>query len=61
MKHAMLVEEEAAVEIPVPGDAQVRAMGADRRDRGRAILLKHGIRDAVREVAVRFMVDLDET
>ena len=50
---ALLIEEEAAVEVPVPGDAEIRAVRADGLDGGRAILLEHGIRDAVREVAVR--------
>ena len=55
-KPSFFVEEEAAVEVSVPGDANISAMGVDGRNGGSAILRKHRIRDAVREVAVRFMV-----
>ena len=57
---ALLIEEEAAVEIPVPGEPEIRAVGADRRDGRRAILLDHGVRDAVGKAAVGLVVDLDE-
>ncbi len=46
---ALLIEQKAAVEVPVPGDAEIRAVGANRRHSRLAILLEHGIRDAVRE------------
>ncbi len=57
---AVLVEEEAAVEIPVPGEPEIRAVSADRRDGRRPVLLEHGIRDAVGKAAVGLVVDLDE-
>ncbi len=57
---AVLVEEKAAVEVAVPGDAEIRAVRADGLDGRRAILLEHGIRNAVRKMAVRLVVHLDE-
>src|SRR5580704_6403280 len=54
------VEEKAAVEIPIPGEAEIRAVRANRRDRGRTIVLEHGVRHAIRKPAIRLVVDLDE-
>ena len=57
---AVLVEQKTAVEIPVPGDAEIRALATDRRDRRLTILLEHRVRNAVRKEAVRRVVHLDE-
>src|SRR5580692_2698392 len=59
-KAALLVEEEAAIKVAVPGEPQVRAVPADRSGGGSAILLEHGIWDAIRKMTVRLVVDLDE-
>ena len=55
-----LVEEEAAVEVAVEGDAEVGAREAHLPRRRLAVLLEHRVRHAVREVAVRLVVDLGE-
>ena len=47
-----LVEEEAAVVVPVPGQSHVRAAAAHRLGGGGAILLQHGVGHAVGECAV---------
>ena len=60
MNCALLVEEEAAVVVAVPGEADVGARAADGIRRGRAVLLEHRIRHAVRERAVGVVIDLDE-
>ena len=57
---AVLVEEKTAVEVAVPGDAEVGPGRADGVDRGRPVLDEHRVRHAVREVAVRLVVHLDE-
>jgi hypothetical protein len=46
---AGLVEEEAAVEVAVPGDSEIRAGRADGLGRHRAVLGQERVRDAVRE------------
>ena len=56
----VLVEQEAAVEVAVPGDAHVGVVRPDRIGGGRAIFRQDGVGDAVGEAAVRLMVDLDE-
>ncbi len=57
---AVLVEEEAAVEIAVPGDAEIGAVIAHRPGGGLAVFGQQRVGDAVGEGAVRLMVDLDE-
>ena len=57
---AVLIEEEAAVEVAVPGEAQVGAVLADGLDGGRAVGLEHRVRYAVREMAIGRVPDLDE-
>lgn len=57
---AVLVEQEAAIEIAVPGHAEVRAMRLDRIGRGRAHLGQQWVRDAVREIAIGLVMHLDE-
>src|SRR6202012_5998063 len=57
---ALLIEQKTTIEIPVPSDAKVGAMRADGIHRRLAILLQHGIRNAMGEVADGVMVDLDE-
>ena len=52
---ALLVEEEAAVEVAVPRHAKVRARFAHDLRRRLAVLLQDGVRHAVREVAVRLV------
>ena len=54
------VEEEAAVEIAIPGQPQIGAMLAHRLRRGVAAFRQQGIGNAVRERAVRLVVNLDE-
>ncbi len=56
----LLVEEEAAVEVAVEGDADVGAREAHVARRHLAVLLEHRVRHAVREVAVGLVVDLRE-
>ena len=56
----LFVEEEAAVEIAVEGDAQVGARKPHRAACHFAILFEHRVRHAVREVAVGFVMDLGE-
>jgi hypothetical protein len=57
---AGLVEEEAAVEVAVPGEAEVGAVPAHRLGGGGAVLRQQRIGDAVGKAAVGLMVDLDE-
>ncbi len=60
MKLAVLVEEEAAIEVAVPGDPEVRTVLAQRLDRRPVVLGQHRVRHAVREGAVRLVLHLDE-
>ncbi len=55
-----LVEQEAAVEIPVPGHPQVGTMGGDRVTGGGTIFLEQRIGHAMRKIAIGIVVDLDE-
>jgi hypothetical protein len=57
---AALVEQEAAVEVAVPRNAEVGLVPDHRLDGGDAVLLEQRVRYAVREVAVRRVVHLDE-
>ncbi len=57
---ALLVEKEAAVEVPIEGDSQVRSGTPYSIAGDLAILLEHRVRHAVREVAVRLVIDLSE-
>ena len=57
---APLIEQKTAVEVPVPGDTEIRPGLADRLHRGLAVLLQHGIRDPVRKMPVRLMMNFDE-
>jgi hypothetical protein len=54
------VEEEAAVEVAVPGDAQVAAMFEQRVGGEFAVFGQQWVRDAVGEVAVWLAVDDDQ-
>ena len=54
------IEEEAAVEVAIPGDAHVGAVGDDRFGGGRAVFGQQRVGNAVREAAVRLVVNLDE-
>src|SRR5262249_24368203 len=57
---ARLIEEEAAVVVAVPGETHVRAHAPHRCGGGGTILLEHGIRDTVGEVAVGLVIDFYE-
>jgi hypothetical protein len=57
---AMLVEQEATIEVPVPGNAEVGPVRANRCNGRRPVFLEHGVGNAVREMTVRFVVNLDE-
>ena len=57
---AGLVDEEAAVGVAVPGDAEVGALGADAVDDELAVLGQQRVRLVVGEVAVRLPVGRDE-
>ena len=57
---ALFVKEEAAVEVAVPCHADVCMLLAHDFRRRLAVLLQDRVRHAVREVAVRLVVDLDE-
>ena len=57
---ALLVKEEAAVEVAVPCHAEVRPRLAHHLRRRLAVLLQNGVWHAVREIAVRLVVDLDQ-
>ena len=57
---ALLVEEEATVEVAVEGDADVRLLAQHRLGGHRAVFFQHRVRHAVRERAVRLVVQLDE-
>src|SRR5690606_34949086 len=59
-ERAFLVEEEAAVEVAVPCETEIRAGLADLLDRHDAVALDHRIRHAVRERAVRRVMELHE-
>src|SRR5262245_65143905 len=55
-----LVEEEAAVEVAVEGDAEVGVREPHVARGHLAVLLDHRVRHAVRKAAVRLVVDLGE-
>jgi len=57
---ALAVVKEAAVEIPVPGNAQVRTGPAHRFGRGLAFFRQKGIGHAVGEMPVRFHLAADK-
>src|SRR5690606_24198331 len=57
---AVLVEEEATVEVAVPRKAEIGAGLADLLDRRGAVALDHRVRHAVRERPVRLVVQLHE-
>ena len=59
-KIPVLVKEEAAVEIAVPGDAHVGPVLAHGIDRRRAVLRQQRVGYAVGEIAVRLVMQLDE-
>src|SRR4029079_1075823 len=59
-ERAALVEQEAAIVVAVPGAAAIGAMPLGPLDRRDPVRLQHRIRHAVRERAVRRMIDLDE-
>ena len=57
---ALLVKEEAAVKVAVPCHTEVcPRLTHDLRSR-LTVLLQNGVRHAVREIAVRLVVDLDQ-
>src|SRR5256885_5361813 len=55
-----LIEEEAAVVVPVPGETDVRAGATHHIGGGGAVFLPHRVRHPVREGAVGLVVHLDE-
>ena len=55
-----LVKEEAAVEIAVPGDADVRACSSDRLGRDLPVLRQQRVGDATGDIAVGLVQHLDE-
>jgi hypothetical protein len=57
---ALVVEEEAAVEIAVPGDADIRAVLNDGAGGLGLVVVQQRVRDAVGEAAVGLMIDADE-
>ena len=57
---AVLVEEETAVEIAVPGDPCIRTFPQHGFGRHTPVLLQHGIWNAVGKRTVRSMVNFDE-
>ncbi len=57
---AGLVEEKAAVEVAVPGDADVGPGRPDQVDRVGPFFLDHRVRHTVREIPVRLVMQLDE-
>ena len=57
---ALFVKEEAAVEVAIPCHADICMLLAHDFRRRLAVLLQDRVRHAVREVAVRLVVDLDE-
>ena len=59
-ERALRVEEEAAVVVAVPGDADIGAGLLERLERRAAVFLEHRVRHAVRERAVGFVAHLDE-
>ena len=54
------IEEEAAVEVAVPGNTEVGAGGAHRVSRSRPVLGQKGVWNAVREAAVGIPVQAHE-
>ena len=59
-ERALLVEQEAAVEVAIPGDTDIRSVREQRVGRGLSVVGEKRVRNAVREAAVRFMVNFDE-
>lgn len=57
---AGVVEEEAAIEVAVPGDTEVGAVFLDRPGGGVAVFRQQRVGDAVGEVAIGFVEDADE-
>ena len=57
-KAALVIDEEAPVEITVPGDAHIRAGLLHLLDERPPVLRQHGIRHTVRKRAVRLHVHL---
>ena len=54
------IEKETAIEIAIPGDAEVGAVLAHRLYAGAAVLFEQGIGNAVGKVAVRLVAQLDK-
>src|SRR6266850_7581467 len=55
-----LIEEEAAIVVPIPGHAHIRAGATHHIGGGGTVFLQHRVRDAVWEGAIGFVVHLDE-
>ena len=56
----LLIEQEAAVKIAIPGHAEIRMALAHRLGRSLAVLLQDWVRHPVRELPVRLIVYLDQ-
>ena len=54
------IEKETAIEIAIPGDAEVGAVLAHRLYAGAAVLFEQGVGNAVGKVAVRLVAQLDK-
>ena len=57
---SLFIEEEAAVEVAVPGQAEVGAMVAHRFGGGLPVLRQQRVGDAMGKSGVRLVVHLDE-
>src|SRR5690606_118841 len=56
----VLIEEETAVEVTIPGDAHVCAVLTNSLDGGLAVLLQQRVGDTIGEVTVGLMMHPDE-
>ena len=59
-KATVVIEQKATIEVAIPGNAEIGAMLLDRVDGRAASLGKQRIRNAVGEVAIGLVMNLDE-
>ena len=59
-KPTRCIEEEAAIEVPIPGDAQIGVVRPDRIDGGLTVFNQQWIRHTIGEVTIGVMMNLDE-
>src|SRR5687767_9340265 len=57
---ARLIEQETAIVVTVPGNAQISLVLSNGLNGGLAVLLDHRVRHAIREGAIRLVMNLDE-